>query len=301
MSYAGSVHTDDIRRPASLLEAQRASRLHRSMSAPTLLLLDMGVTETTTAAQQSAQQHQPMSILQAAESQPEDIPLLGPVPVNFHGAYDYLGKVESLAEAIEPGLFNTLFEQRFPPKQGSVYCICRADRTGQIRKKGAVSWKPWIEAEELRRRAIDADEQDPSILIAESIDKAETQLLGMLFDVNPSFFAQHLRCVPNGPDDPLHKQIIELRESFPRSVSPRDRSQFHSGDPGETSSHTAATTHLDAYHFADRDRKGNPQDNGSSRWKVDRWGRVHLRPRISCYQVSKCFCKNCSALVLVCY
>lgn len=52
-----------------------------------------------------------------------EIPLLGVAPNDFGPSYDYLAKVETLANKIDPGFYESFLEQHFQQGQGDVYVV----------------------------------------------------------------------------------------------------------------------------------------------------------------------------------
>jgi hypothetical protein len=270
---------------------QGTSKLHKSKSAPTLLR-PADALGTTSAAQEGRQQSLFASIPSSAEAQPEELPLLGPVPANFDRAYDYLGKVKPLAEDIEPGFFDTLFEQHFPSGWGSVRCF-----TSMGPSVYGISGKVWCSHEvvQLRDIATNADEQNPCVLVVESIGKSGVQALGMAFDVDLCFFARHI----NDLNDPFHEYMRTLKESFVRFVQLRNQSGIRDNHPLEIPTHITATTVLRGSFLSyvpEQDWIREAIWAPIRRRDLISAGRFS-RPRISCCQVSQHSCKDLLALM----
>jgi hypothetical protein len=125
------------------------------------------------------------------KSPPKEIPLLGTVPDDFGPAYDYLGKVKELADEIEPGLYETYFEERFTYSCTKIGFHSRTGPDTLFFFGNSPKWS--LEPiRELQQNFDSAGKQGHTLELVEAINKAGVQAIGMAFNVNPCFFAAHL-------------------------------------------------------------------------------------------------------------
>lgn len=127
------------------------------------------------------------------EAPPKEIRLLGTVPEDFGPAYDYLGKVKELADEIGPDVYRDLFELPLTRNDARVVFHTLGERLSVFHRYGNVSERIFEDIKLFREEYYPAGKSACSVLLAEAINEAWIQAIGMAFDVSPYFFATHLQ------------------------------------------------------------------------------------------------------------
>ena len=282
MASLGIAQFDMTELPTSLLETRSTGRLRRVKSSPTISQSD-GVLKIGSPLQGSMTGDIYSTDLGGLEAQrPQVIPYLGPVPDGFYHAYDYLGKVKSFAEDIEPGLFDILFDQCPKKSDGTVYTILKENigRIASPSQRGARVWYSqqlkW-DFDRIRQLRCDiggATETHPCVLIVEAIDILAIQALGMAFNVNPSLFATHLQ-----RGRVTTSTLEALSDKFASFPFPYHLSSLRNSTGERIPSTDVATVDFELFDHTNSDDKRSTA-------------------RISCWQASKKFCKYLLTLVI---
>jgi hypothetical protein len=203
---------------------------------------------------------------------PREIPFLGRI-LTVHGeAYDYLQKIESIADAIEPTLYHSLFERHYHDQCGGAYLIKGASTSklfNEYERDPALRWtNTAIGACQRELLGYDLKDKSPCLLMVSAIDKKGVQALGMALHINPQFFAQHLG------DDEVRWQssaaLVELSDQFENFA----KRSYGIRIPG-----------VGRHYIRSRRTKPVYIDASAPR------GCSMSRVRISCYQVSHYGCK----------
>lgn len=237
---------DEIRRPQSCPGAVERSEIQGTTSSPSQAThtgkpqtarsspanvdgsgIDLNIIPAAGSGKQAAQNVQ--TTTPAIEAPPKEIRLLGPVPDWFGDlgpAHDYLGKVKSLANQIDPGLYESLFKRINKGERGRVLVA----GTHLTYRPHEHNWHYLDIASVQEELLADSDNKDPCILIVEAIDETTIQALGMLLNINPCFFARHLGShsvyvgAPSDNITTLSDHYVHYLESSGRITS--DRTAF---------------------------------------------------------------------------
>jgi hypothetical protein len=126
-----------------------------------------------------------------------------------------LGKAKELADEIRPDLYQTYFEQRFPPcrtrigfyEHGGYETIIDVDKAA----RGL-----FHHVRELRKNFDDSSKKGQTALLVETINRAGVQAIGMAFNVNPCFIAAHL--LPKDNSLAWTAELTELGKRFESDV-----------------------------------------------------------------------------------
>lgn len=157
--------------------------------------------------------------------------------------------MQSLADGINPGLYNTLFDQHFRHGCGKVELIGNGPSQTLVKPNIPVYWD-WQYPELrggwnydnialVRTRMKTAQEQDPCVLIVEAIDEFGIQALGIAFDVDPQFFARHFWNDQKVQDEMTATRMEGLGADFAAYLTSRDGSQHDGDDSGLATSQDA--------------------------------------------------------------
>jgi hypothetical protein len=234
--------------------------------------------------------------------------------------YDYLEKVKSLCDSIGPELYHDLFESHFQEAHGEIFLISK-QLTGCILSTSDNSNDKWEHLDNyvfstywflfpyrfprgekqatprldvLRNLVTSATQEDPHVLIIESIDLIGVQLLGRLFDIDPSFIAQHLGA--RSRLETWHESELGiLSHHFKNFVNHRDRIPGHGEESIKSTPQAPPWYSMEDYLF-ENFMEDNPWPGAGSDRLDRRHGKLALRPRVSYYQVSRYSCKTYSIL-----
>jgi hypothetical protein len=241
--------------------------------------------------------------------------------------YDYLDKVKSLCDEIEPNLYDNLFEKHFQEGHGKVLLISK-EVTECILPSSDVSygskWEnltidrflktgslyssiPGPAFSTLRNLVTSATQENPHLLIIEAIDRTGIQILGTTFNLDPCFVAKHL-----GPGyfeswpGHSHREKMERMDSLKHKY--RGFVKHRIGVPSTTEGDAKVSPQVPPWYtmygrlhnpaYTDQAEIWEWAGAGTERVCLDE-GTSTLVPRVSCIQVSLYGCKTCLLLYLL--
>jgi hypothetical protein len=233
--------------------------------------------------------------------------------------------VKEICDGISPDLYDDLFEKHFREGHGEVFLISkevtrsilpRSDHSygrweylesdsflkrGYISRSEQVVKRSTPELSILRSLLASATQENPHVLIVEDIDRTGVQILGMLFDIDPHFIAQHL-----GEEQSRHNISHEsplgvLSDKFKNLLEERNEVPSHAEADVDMASNPSPSYTMFGRLFRSITID---QAKALALWPGSGTGRMNsmfkhvvLRPRASCYQVSPYGCKFLSFCV----
>lgn len=289
MSTPGTYRRDSLRRPASLPEIGARNILHESLFAPARCGSDP--TNPPKVPLRTSEDKAVDASKPSADASPRHIPPQDPNADDFGPTYDYLKKVEELADGIRPGLYHDLFGK---------HCLTdvKFDAHGVV--MSGQHPKP-VDLDHLRLGVQPASKQDPCIIIVEGLNASIIQMLGETLNVDSGFFVRHLERF-----DPARDALSNIRR-----LGDQYRTFIDSRWNTKQSSPTAvdpAATDAPKTLYMQGEKKGCKRDVRSIEYLQSIWSQpgthritrhfiwYRMHPRISCALVAEHSCKAAGTL-----
>jgi hypothetical protein len=275
-----------------------------------------------------------LPVLSNSNSDPQNTPPtpspadLGPptvVSVSEGTDYDYLEQVKEICDGIKPDLYD-LFEKHFQEGHGEVFLISKEHRKRILPPSSDGQNGLWVNLKSqfflrygipdslpepepfphfgngatidfsiLRNLVTSATEEDPHVLIVEGSDRTGVQILGMLFNIDPRFVAQHLGTFETRNNMFRQNAWGVLSDKFKSFMKERNEMPGHAEGNVDMASKPSPSYTMDGRLYTSiRTDRAEALDiwPGSVTGRIDGKSKsVILCPRASCYQVSPYGCK----------